>query len=200
MTPDSFDIVDMYAFIDVIDLLGGIDITLEEAVIDPSYKTIDNGVAGTLHYEPGDYHLGGKEALRLARSRKTSSDFVRAERQQLILEALQNKAKNFGFGDADTIWEIGKTVLSKTETDISIDEAISYYFRYQNFEIASNDVMSSGNILYVPPYITKENCAVLSTDAGGTHSCQGGNQAYTLIPRNNDWNIIKWFFREKFES
>ncbi|PKL36645.1 hypothetical protein CVV38_01945 [Candidatus Peregrinibacteria bacterium HGW-Peregrinibacteria-1] len=196
----KYIVVDMYAFIDVVDLLGGIDITLERALIDPSYRTVDNGVVGTLHYEPGTYHLGGVEALRLARSRKTSSDFARAERQQQILEAIQAKARNFGVGNVDTIWQIGRSVLDKTETDMSIDEAISYFFRYQNYEIVSNDVMSSGNILFVPPYITKENCAVLSEEAGGSHSCQTGNQAYTLLPRDSNWNLIKWFFRDKFES
>ncbi|MBI4235454.1 LCP family protein [Candidatus Peregrinibacteria bacterium] len=201
---DKYILIDMYAFIDVVDLIGGVDITLKEAVVDPFYKTVDNGVAGTLHYEPGDYHLGGKEALRLARSRKTSSDFKRAERQQMIIEAIQTKARNFGFGDADTIYEIAKTVIKKTETDIKLDEAISYYFRYQNFKIASNDVMTSGNVLYVPPYITKENCVKLLEDAKAAGvekpDCENENQAYTLLPRKDNWNIIKWFFREKFEG
>ncbi|MEK7085413.1 MAG: LCP family protein, partial [Patescibacteria group bacterium] len=201
---DRYIVIDMYAFIDVIDLIGGIDIRLDNAVIDPTYKTIDNGKVGTLYYEPGDYHLGGKEALRLARTRHTSSDFARAERQQKILEALQNKAKNFGFGDADTIYEIAKTVLSKTETDISIDEAIAYYFRYQNYKIVSNDVMSSGNVLYVPPYITTENCQKLIEAAEAAEQpkpdCENENHAYTLLPLNNNWNVVKWFFKQKFEA
>lgn len=201
---DKYILIDMYAFIDVIDLIGGIDIHLNNAVIDPTYRTVDNGKVGTLHYEPGDYHLSGVQALRLARTRHTSSDFARAERQQMILEAIQDKARNFGFGDADTIYEIAKSVLSKTETDISIDEAIAYYFRYQNYDIVSNDVMSSGNVLYVPPYITTENCQELVAAAAAAGQpkpgCENENHAYTLLPRNNNWNIIKWFFREKFEA
>lgn len=201
---DKYILIDMYAFIDVIDLIGGIDIHLDSPVIDPTYRTVDNGKEGTLHYEPGDYHLGGKEALRLARTRHTSSDFARAERQQKILEALQNKARNFGFGDADTIYEIAKTVLNKTETDIGLDEAISYYFRYQNYKIMSNDVMSSGNVLYVPPYITTENCQKMIevAEAAGQEKpgCENENHAYTLLPLNNNWNVIKWFFKQKFEA
>ncbi len=201
---DKYILIDMYAFIDVIDLIGGIDINLEHAVIDPTYRTVDNGIASTLHYEPGDYHLSGVQALRLARTRHTSSDFARAERQQMIIESIQDKARNFGFGDADTIYEISKSVLAQTETDISVDEAIQYFFRYQNYDIESNDVMSSGNVLYVPPYTSPSTCKELSAaaEAAGeaSPSCENENQAYTLLPKNNNWNVIKWYFKDKFES
>lgn len=201
---DKYIVIDMYAFIDVVNLIGGIDIHLDQAVVDPTYRTIDNGVEGTLHYEPGDYHLGGKEALRLARSRHTSSDFARAERQQKILKAVQNKAQNFGFGDVSTIYEIAKSILSKTETDITLDEAVAYYFRYKNFKIETNNVISSGNILYVPPYITEENCQTMIAEAElktePKPDCEDKNHAYTLLPKDNNWNIIKWFFRGKFEA
>ncbi len=199
---DKYIKIDMYAFIEVFDLIGGVDVHLDDAVIDPTYRVVDDGKEGTLHYAPGDYHLSGVQALRLARSRHTSSDFARAERQQKILEALQDKARNFGFGDADTIYQIAKTVLSKTETDITLEEALAYYFRYQNYKIVSNNVMSSSNVLYVPPYITQEDCdklveaAVIASkpDPG----CQGENHVYTLLPMNDDWNVIKWFFKENF--
>ncbi len=201
---DKFVLIDMYAFIDVVDLIGGIDVHLDKAVVDPSYRTVDNGVEGTLNYQPGDYHLGGKEALRIARSRKTSSDFARAERQQLILKALQKKARNFGFGNADTIYKIAKSVLAKVETDVSIKEAIALYFRYQNYKIESNSVMSSGNVLFVPPYITKEQCAALiataQADGKPKPGCEGENHAYTLVPRDGNWNLIKWFFKKNFEG
>ena len=201
---DKYILIDMYAFIDVIDLIGGVDVSLEHAVIDPTYRTVDNGIASTLHYEPGDYHLSGVQALRLARTRHTSSDFARAERQQMIIESIQDKARNFGFGDADTIYEISKSVLAQTETDINVDEAIQYFFRYQNYDIESNNVMSSGNVLYVPPYITKENCneliAVAEAAGQPRPGCENENQAYTLLPRNNNWNVIKWYFKENFES
>jgi LCP family protein required for cell wall assembly len=201
---DKYILIDMYAFIDVIDLIGGVDIHLDKAVIDPTYRTVDNGVEGTLHYEPGDYHLGGVEALRLARTRHTSSDFARAERQQMIIESIQDKARNFGFGDADTLYEIAKVVLAKTETDISLDEALTYYFRYQNYNIVSNNVMSSGNVLYVPPYITDSDCQKMIAQAAAAGKpnpgCTGMNNAYTLLPRNDNWDVIKWYFRENFED
>lgn len=144
---DKFILIDMYAFIEVIDLIGGIDVNLDQPVIDPTYKTFDGGKWGTLYYRAGDHHLSGKQALRLARTRHTSSDFARAERQQMIIQALQEKARNFGFGDADSLTRIAQQVLSKVETDVSLAEGISYYFRYQNFTVSRGHVLSSGNVL-----------------------------------------------------
>jgi len=201
---DKYILIDMYAFIDVIDLIGGIDIHLDSPVIDPTYRVVDDGVEGTLHYEIGDYHLGGVEALRLARTRHTSSDFARATRQQMILKSIQTKARNFGFGDADTIYEIARSVLKQTDTDINIDDAIAYFFRYQNYEMTSSDVISSGNVLYVPEYTTVEECASMKSEAEAngedSSACDDLNHAYTLSPHNNDWNLVKWFFRENFEG
>jgi len=201
---DKYVLIDMYAFIDVVDLIGGVDITLDSAVVDPTYRVVDDGVEGTLNYQPGDYHLGGVEALRLARTRHTSSDFARASRQQMILKAIQHKAQNFGFGDIDTLYSIAETVLSKVETDVTFTDSIDYYFHYQNYDILSNNVMSSGNVLYSPPYTSASKCEALvvaARDAGQpTPACVNENHAYLLLPRDDNWNVIKWFFRENFDS
>ena len=97
-----------------------------------------------------------------------------------------------------------KIVLGKTETDISLDEAMAYYFRYQNFEIESNTVMSSGNVLYVPPYIAKEDCEKLIEEAAAANEekpdCEDKNHSYTLLPRDDNWKLIKWFFRKTFSD
>lgn len=201
---DKYALIDMYAFSDVVDLIGGIDITLDKPLIDPTYRVVDNGVEGTLHYEPGDYHLGGIQALRIARSRYTSSDFSRSERQQMILKAIQEKARSLGLNDIETIYELAKIILSKVETNVKFDEAIAYYFRYQNFEIESTAVISSGNVLESPPYVKEEDCneLVQAAELAGqpTPECVNENHAYTLVPREDNWNLIKWFFKEQFES
>lgn len=203
---DNYILVDMYMFIDLVDLVGGIDIHLNSAVSDPTYKTLDNGVWGTMYFAAGDHHLNGKQALRLARSRHTSSDFARAERQQEIIKALKNKAINFGFGDINNLTEIIKTVLAKTETDINLQQAITYYLRYNSFEIGTNNVMTSGNILnstYTAEMggaAPEEECEEkLNQETGQTEKvCKVNRGAYILLPRGNNWNVIKWYFREKF--
>jgi polyisoprenyl-teichoic acid--peptidoglycan teichoic acid transferase len=202
---DKFVLIDMYAFIDVIDLIGGIDVHLDSPVIDPTYKTLDGGVWGTLYYRAGDHHLSGKQALRLARTRHTSSDFARAERQQMILEALQDKAKNFGFGDANKLTEIAKTVISKTETDINLAEGLSYYFRYQNFQISRGHVLSSGNVLeskYTGD-IKKaaQDCNKEELTDDQKAACEKIVKGeYILLPRNNNWNTVRWYFNQIIEA
>lgn len=248
---DKYILIDMYAFIEVIDMIGGIDVHLDQAVIDPTYKTFDAGKWSTLYYAPGDYHLSGKQALRLARTRHTSSDFARAERQQMIIESLQAKARNFGFGDAAALTKMAESVLAKTETDISLADAISYYFRYQSFAVSRGHVLSSGNVLEskytgeidnsVNECLAKQAAAKKAPgDAAGggtasapipagavpvadslsgssasgtpakapakapaavqTADCSEDKGQYILLPRNDNWNSVRWFFRQIMEG
>lgn len=211
---DKFILIDMYAFIDVVDLIGGIDVHLDSAVIDPTYRTFDAGKWSTLYYRAGDHHLSGKQALRLARTRHTSSDFARAERQQMILKAIQTKARAFGFGDADKLTSMAKTILDKTETDINLADAIASYFRYQGFEINGGNVLSSGNVLAsentgdkkkqecLAGVMKVKNRVNMSEEdfAKAKANCNNQKGAYILLPRNNNWNVIRWYFHQLIEE
>lgn len=192
----KYILVDMYAFRDIVDLIGGIDVTLEEDLIDPSYKACDNGVCSTLYYEAGTYHFNGTQALRVARSRHYSSDYSRAERQQLILEALKSKAQNLKLGDAGAIIGIIKTVLASTETDIDADEALLYYFRYQNFDLARGNVLSTANVLAANPvpvdYVTSRRITKCE-DESKPETCKETYAIDTLSPREGNWDYIKWY-------
>lgn len=200
---DKFILIDMYAFIEVIDLIGGVDVHLDEAVIDPTYKVNDDGVWSTLYYRAGDHHLSGKQALRLARTRHTSSDFARAERQQMIIKALQTKARSFGFGDAATLNSMAQAVLSKTETDFNIADAISAYFRYQGFEVEGGNVLSSGNVLeskFTGDLKVAECKTKTSEKEDGQENCQQEKGQYILLPKNGNWNTVKWYFHKLIEE
>lgn len=201
---DHYIVVDMYVFIDIINAIGGVPVTLEEALVDPTYRTCDaNGVCSTLYYPAGDYVLNGVEALRIARSRYTTSDFDRAIRQQLILEGLQEKAQSLGLGDASKVMEILGYMINATETDITLDEAIVYYFRYQNFDLNTGHVLSSDNVLasgkQEVPYETSlsETICTETVDKEAvteaeieTESCTTTYYIYTL---NGDINTIRWY-------
>ena len=164
----------------------------------------DNGVWSTLYYRAGDYHLGGKEALRLARTRHTSSDFARAERQQMILKALQQKAREFGFGDAAKLTDIATAILSKTYTDFTLADALPAYFRYQGFEVEGGNVLSSGNVLeskYTGD-LKKADCQAATEPKEGEEDkkCDQDKGQYILVPRNDNWNTVRWYFHQLIEE
>lgn len=201
LTISHYLLVDMYVFADLVDLVGGVTVTLEEDLIDPTYKIKENGKASTLYYPAGEHRLNGKEALRIARSRYTTSDYSRAKRQQIILDGLLHKARALGFGDAPTVLKLIKTVLQKTETDLSLDEAARYYFRYQDYDLDRGNVLSSGNVLdSVPVPVsgieTSLKVDVCHMDEGGQEVCEKKSAVYTLQPRDNNWDYVKWYIRE----
>jgi len=71
--------LNMDDFTRLIDAFGGIDLTVPEAIVDPSIA---------FSIKAGRQHLDGKTALLYSRSRHTTNDFSRAARQQLVLRAL----------------------------------------------------------------------------------------------------------------
>ncbi|MBU0981415.1 LCP family protein [Patescibacteria group bacterium] len=190
---DHYVLVDMYAFRDIVDLLGGITVTLEEDLIDPTYKTCDGDKCSTLYYKAGTYEFNGTEALRVARSRHTTSDYSRAERQQIIIEALKDKAKTFGVGDAGTLFKLANTVIDATETDISPDEAIAYFFRYQNFDLDRGNVLSTANVLASEKEPVNYFTSLRIDSCAGQEGCKPQYAIYTLVPRAGDWNVIRWY-------
>ena len=86
--------VDFAAIADAIDLLGGLDIEIIDAEVDPMNKYIGEtaSVAGKeANYisGPGMQHLDGVQATTYARIRSTAGgDFKRTERQRIVIEKL----------------------------------------------------------------------------------------------------------------
>lgn len=87
-----FAAVNLLGFKQAIDAVGGVEVTVERAINDPTY--IDEfGSQTGLYMNPGQYHMDGHLALAYVRSRKGvgDSDFTRADRQQQLLAALTAK-------------------------------------------------------------------------------------------------------------
>ncbi len=180
--------VDMYAFIDVINILGGIDVELKSDLSDPTYKIRDNGIWKTLYYSKGKHHLNGLEALRIARSRHTSSDFGRSDRQQLILKGVKDKLNELNISDMDKVYSIFKTADRYLDTNISTMEMISIFMKYKNADIEKKDGLSIFNVLYN----TYSNIYNLK-DKSRQFDDNFNRGAWILLPRNDDWNVIKWY-------
>mgnify|MGYP006276757673 CR=1 FL=1 len=182
--------VDMYAFIDVVNILGGIEVTLREPLIDPTYRTKDNGRWSTLYYPAGTHHLSGIEALRLARSRHTSSDFGRAERQQAILSSLKEKFSRVGEQGLGTIYELVGSLLRYVESDLSSYELARLLHEARSYQITDQLVLNTDNILYH----TYSNLyySGKSKEEVDEDFYLG---AWILLPKEDDWNALRWYIR-----
>lgn len=88
----SYVRIDLSGFEQVVDALGGVDITLDCPLYDETLLPY----FGTAYLEAGDYHMNGPQALFYSRSRKTTSDFDRARRQQQVLIGLRNRVLDAG--------------------------------------------------------------------------------------------------------
>ncbi len=84
---DYYVLVNLQAFVDVVDALGGVTMYIPETVVDPTYPKED-GTTVSIRIEAGVQHLSGTEALAYVRSRRQSSDYNRMGRQRCFLTAL----------------------------------------------------------------------------------------------------------------
>jgi LCP family protein required for cell wall assembly len=84
---DHYIVANMNVFTEVVDALGGLDVTLPEGGIDGRTRT---DRSARLVFPGGPQHLNGEQALTLARLRNVSV-FTRAEHQNLVMCALRKK-------------------------------------------------------------------------------------------------------------
>ncbi len=85
---DYYVRINFEAFIDIVDMIGGIEIYVEETIDDKLYPG-PNYDYDPLYIEAGWHHFYGDMALKYARVRRTSGgDFDRARRQQQVAQAI----------------------------------------------------------------------------------------------------------------
>jgi LCP family protein required for cell wall assembly len=87
-------LVNFHAFQQAVDTVGGVTVNVPTELYDPTMAWENHG--SSILAEPGVQTFNGLQALYYARSRETSSDFARAERQRAIIVALEQKALSLG--------------------------------------------------------------------------------------------------------
>lgn len=111
--------VDFRAFIDVINLLGGLTVELTEAEAD--YLNTDGKVWQDV--TAGKVCLDGDTALAYARMRKaegdSDSDIKRTERQRKVIQAILKQVKNLSFTE---LQELVNTALPSVTTNMTNEE------------------------------------------------------------------------------
>jgi LCP family protein required for cell wall assembly len=119
--------VNFTAFEQVIDLMGGIEICVDEEINDPTYPDEGYGY-DPLHIDAGCQTFDGKMALKYARTRHSGGgDFDRARRQQDVLRAVFEKVTQPDelprlAAQSPELWE---TLQGAVVTDLQLDEIVA---------------------------------------------------------------------------
>ena len=146
---DYYVKVDFKLVVDLVDILGGIDMDVPHAICEQNSKR--QWGTNVVLVEKGMQQLNGEQALALARHRKNNTpehykycpkdkkyheglfnDFVRNEMQQEIIKAIVAKVKTIN--SIDKFQEILNKLSSRVNTNMGSNTILSFY----NFLVNSN--------------------------------------------------------------
>ncbi len=117
----GYALVDFFGMRQIIDTLGGVDITVRCPLSEIYYDPADLTITHTLSFpNPGRYHLDGNQALWYMRSRRIGGDYERSRRQQQVLESLWERLKSGGWLlRVPSLWS---AIRQAVRTDLGLDE------------------------------------------------------------------------------
>lgn len=126
---DHYARVNFNGFREIIDALGGVEISVDCAIQDWRLREPDLDQTVEENWEmftlPVGLHvMDGDLALWYARSRRTSSDFDRGRRHQALLRAVWQRIRSLNL--ASQLTDIWPQVLETVETDITLDEMLGF--------------------------------------------------------------------------
>lgn len=121
-----YAMVDFAGFQQAINTVGGVDVNVPNDLVDPTMAWQNNW--NPIIASKGEHHMNGYHALLYARSRETTSDFARTQRQRQIFTALEQKIFSLGtfsnpLKDAKLMSDFG----DHAQTDLSIQDAMRLY-------------------------------------------------------------------------
>ncbi len=179
--------VDFTAFKDIIDAIGGINLTVERSFIDSSYPGTNNSYQ-TVIFEAGPQHMSGERALIFSRSRHGNngegSDFARAKRQQLVIEAVKAKVLS------------SETFLNP----LTLQKIISSLSQHINTNIEFNQIVFLGGLA---TEIRSEDIQTLVLDDspnGFLRPTTGESGAYLLAPKTGNFDQIEMAINSIFDA
>lgn len=156
---DRFATVDFESFKEIVDIIGGIDLSLsakEAAYIngDIIYFKLPTPL---LPVEDGTYHLDGHKTLSYSRARKVKTpeglhdDFARTYRQRRVLSTIMNKMKTCNLPQILEIIEKTGPYISanfkKSEIMTLGKNALNYLsYTFEDFRLPTDDNTKEANI------------------------------------------------------
>ncbi len=152
-------LVNFQAFRQAIDTVGGVDVNVPEQLYDPtmSWENHNSPILATA----GPQQMNGVKALLYARSRETTSDFARSQRQRQILLALKDKVLTAGtLSNPAKIEGLMNAFGNNVFSDLSTQGATRLYSIMQ--KVSDSKVASVG--------LTDEGHKLVTTDRVGNSS------------------------------
>ena len=133
ITITNFALIDFSGIKEVVDTLGGIDVTAPKAISDPFFPCDDTIRYCPFYIKAGQQHMTGEIALEYSRSRETTSDFDRAARQQIVMQAIKAKALSVGFlANPLKISDLLNVLGRHFKTDMQTDDISSFISVYKS--------------------------------------------------------------------
>lgn len=146
----KYVLADYKAFRDIVNALGGVDITVPVAI---------NDYFAGWKFAAGQQHMNGDRALQYARTRHGNArgDFDRSEHQRQLLVAMRDKAGSTGIiANPVKLNSLANAVQKNIRTDLTVDEAKSLYDKtktmadasIQSLDLAKPDgpLVTTGNV------------------------------------------------------
>ncbi|MDP2932929.1 MAG: LCP family protein [bacterium] len=118
-----YAVIDTNGFTEAVDLVGGVDVTVDRAFYDPYYPDGRGGYLAGVKFEEGQQHLDGARALQYVRSRHgnngEASDFARSRRQDKVVLALRDKIKALSpISDLSTVSKLLEVLANRLKTNL----------------------------------------------------------------------------------
>ncbi len=170
---DNVVVLDFSSFKKIVDSLGGIDVELAK----PFSEKQQWGYEFSLPI--GKNHLDGDKALYYVRSRYSSSDFDRSQRQQQVIAAVKNKILALNFiNDPIKTLSVLNTLRSNIKTDFDIWDVADL------LSLAKEISSSSANMKHY----------IISTENLVSESYL--DNIYILLPKGDNFDQIKKMFQD----
>lgn len=131
---DYYMNADFKWFIEVVNALGWVEVTLEENFVDYEYPDGNLGYK-TFILRKWTWTLDWEVALMYARSRHSTSDFDRSLRQQQILSSVREKVSNLWYlRDSKKILQLYNIFSEFVETDIGLTDMVKIWLEIKSWD------------------------------------------------------------------
>jgi polyisoprenyl-teichoic acid--peptidoglycan teichoic acid transferase len=156
--------VDFQAFTRFVDAIGGVEMDVPYSISDPLYPDMNYGY-DPFYIRAGRQTLDGATALKYARTRHGDNDFLRAQRQQLVMYAVRDRLLSADalpqlIVQSPSLWGV---LQDNLYTGLTLDQVIQLGLYIK--DIPSENIMTGViNEAYTVYYSTPEGAQVLVPD------------------------------------